>query len=145
MVEGWFALAFYHFLTAVILTLLLLNGIELVGWIHVCGTQDGRKHLVMFAKKKKGGGKLCIGIFVYYFYYISPFSYFFLIVLLESLCPWYFFFLLYRLLGCLGSFCVGIVRWFVEEKLCEMGVLSLFRFISAFLSFLLLLLLYTSN
>lgn len=57
----------------------------------------------------------------------------------------FFFFLLYRLLGCLGSFCVGIVCWFVEKKLCEMGVLSLFRFISAFLSFLLLLLLYTSN
>lgn len=59
----------------------------------------------------------------------------------------FFFFLLYRLLGCLGSFCVGIVRWFVGKKLCGTGVLSLFRFISAFLSFpfFLLLLLYTSN
>lgn len=74
----------YHFLTAAIRTLVLLSDTESVGWIHVCGAQDGRKHLVMFAIKK--GGCVCIGIFVYYLYYISPL----LIIshcLLKSLCP----------------------------------------------------------
>lgn len=96
---------------------------------------------------KKGGGGSCIGIFVYYFYYISPllisFSLFYL-----SLYALSTFFLLYRLLGCLGSFCVGIVCWFVGKRLCGMGDFSLFHLFP--LSFTLLLLfsftlLYTSN
>lgn len=115
----------YHFLTAAIRTPLLLSGTELVGWMYVCGAQYGRKHLVMFAIKKR---RLCIGIFVYYLYYISPSHIISHIVYLSRYAPsiFFFFFLLYRLLGCLGSFCVGIVRWFVGRKMWRVGVLSLF-------------------